>query len=123
MRELVLSRDLTLIIEPGRSLIANTCCLVNTVTGVKTNGTKNFIVIDGSMAELIRPSLYGAYQVMHARCLNRVLSCHHQFPTLWFDKLLGRILKTFFAQSEICCTALTKLLYFHPFRGKAVGCL
>ncbi|KAL7207209.1 hypothetical protein ACSBR1_029220 [Camellia fascicularis] len=28
VRELVLSRDLNLIIEPGRSLIANTCCLV-----------------------------------------------------------------------------------------------
>ncbi|XP_051120011.1 diaminopimelate decarboxylase 1, chloroplastic-like [Andrographis paniculata] len=62
VRELVISRDLNLIIEPGRSLIANTCCFVNRVTGVKTNGTKNFIVIDGSMAELIRPSLYGAYQ-------------------------------------------------------------
>ncbi|XXG84512.1 hypothetical protein AAC387_Pa10g2014 [Persea americana] len=62
VRELVLSRNLNLIIEPGRSLIANTCCLVNRVTGVKTNGTKNFVVIDGSMAELIRPSLYGAYQ-------------------------------------------------------------
>ncbi|KAL5702933.1 diaminopimelate decarboxylase [Ranunculus cassubicifolius] len=62
VRDLVLSRDLKLIIEPGRSLIANTCCLVNHVTGVKTNGTKNFIVIDGSMAELIRPSLYDAYQ-------------------------------------------------------------
>ncbi|RVW22927.1 Diaminopimelate decarboxylase 1, chloroplastic [Vitis vinifera] len=62
VRELVLSRDLNLIIEPGRSLIANTCCLVNRVIGVKTNGTKNFVVIDGSMAELIRPSLYDAYQ-------------------------------------------------------------
>ncbi|KAH0931393.1 hypothetical protein HID58_008510 [Brassica napus] len=62
VRELVLSRGLNLIIEPGRSLIANTCCFVNHVTGVKTNGTKNFIVIDGSMAELIRPSLYDAYQ-------------------------------------------------------------
>lgn len=62
VRELVLSRDLNLIIEPGRSLIANTCCFVNRVTGVKSNGTKNFVVIDGSMAELIRPSLYGAYQ-------------------------------------------------------------
>lgn len=62
VHELVLSRDLKLIIEPGRSLIANTCCFVNRVTGVKTNGTKNFIVVDGSMAELIRPSLYGAYQ-------------------------------------------------------------
>ncbi|RYQ85883.1 hypothetical protein Ahy_B10g105507 [Arachis hypogaea] len=62
VRELVLSRGLNLIIEPGRSLVANTCCLVNRVTGVKTNGSKNFVVIDGSMAELIRPSLYDAYQ-------------------------------------------------------------
>ncbi|KAK7337069.1 hypothetical protein VNO77_17628 [Canavalia gladiata] len=62
VRDLVLSRGLNLIIEPGRSLIANTCCLVNRVTGVKTNGSKNFIVVDGSMAELIRPSLYDAYQ-------------------------------------------------------------
>ncbi|KAL9257416.1 Diaminopimelate decarboxylase 2, chloroplastic-like protein, partial [Drosera capensis] len=62
VHELVQSRNVKLIIEPGRSLIANTCCLVNRVTGVKTNGTKNFIVIDGSMSELIRPSLYDAYQ-------------------------------------------------------------
>jgi diaminopimelate decarboxylase len=29
---------------------------------VKTNGSKEFIVVDGSMAALIRPSLYDAYQ-------------------------------------------------------------
>ncbi|XP_057861005.2 diaminopimelate decarboxylase 1, chloroplastic [Cryptomeria japonica] len=62
VRELVVSGNLTLIIEPGRSLVANSCALVNRVIGVKTNGNKNFIVVDGSMAELIRPSLYGAYQ-------------------------------------------------------------
>lgn len=62
VRELVHSRGLTLIIEPGRSLVANSAALVNRVTGVKTNGNKNFIVIDGSMSELIRPSLYNAYQ-------------------------------------------------------------
>lgn len=70
VRKLVRSCNLTLIIEPGRSLIANTCCFVNHVTGVKTNGTKNFIVIDGSMSELIRPSLYGAYQV--SSCTKKV---------------------------------------------------
>jgi diaminopimelate decarboxylase len=31
-------------------------------SGVKTNGSKHFIVVDGSMASLIRPSLYDAYQ-------------------------------------------------------------
>lgn len=62
VRELVSSRGLTLIIEPGRSLVANSATFVNQVTGVKTNGNKNFIVVNGSMSELIRPSLYGAYQ-------------------------------------------------------------
>lgn len=63
VRQLVQREGLTLIIEPGRSMVGNTAALVNRVTGVKTNGNKNFIVIDGSMSELIRPSLYDAYQV------------------------------------------------------------
>ncbi len=58
----VLPDDVELIIEPGRSIIGNAAVLVNRVTGVKTNGNKHFIVIDGSMAELIRPSLYDTYQ-------------------------------------------------------------
>jgi diaminopimelate decarboxylase len=43
-------------------MVANAAALVNTVTGVKSNGTKDFIVTDGSMSSLIRPSLYDAYQ-------------------------------------------------------------
>lgn len=62
VRDIVKDLGLTLVIEPGRSMVATSCGLVNTVTGVKTNGNKNFIVIDGSMATLIRPSLYDAYQ-------------------------------------------------------------
>ena len=58
----LLTDDITLIIEPGRSIIGNTAVFVNRVTGVKTNGNKHFIVTDGSMAELIRPSLYDTYQ-------------------------------------------------------------
>ncbi len=56
-----LIEDMTLIIEPGRSIIGNACVLINRVLGVKSNGNKNFIVIDGSMAELIRPSLYDSF--------------------------------------------------------------
>ncbi|GAB4823388.1 hypothetical protein N2152v2_010434 [Parachlorella kessleri] len=78
VRDLVSSLGLTLIIEPGRSMIANTSALVNTVTGVKTNGNKNFVVIDGSMAELIRPSLYDAYQHIE-------LTAPHSSPVETFD--------------------------------------
>ncbi len=51
----------SLIVEPGRSIVGNAGVLICRVLGVKTNGEKHFIVTDGSMAELIRPSLYGAY--------------------------------------------------------------
>lgn len=57
----LLPDDITLIVEPGRSVVGNAGVLVCRVTGVKTGGGKRFIVIDGSMTELIRPSLYGAY--------------------------------------------------------------
>ena len=71
MRALVAERGLCLIIEPGRSLVGNTAALVTRVIGCKSNGTKNFVVVDGSMSELIRPSLYDAYQVTggsHVKC-------------------------------------------------------
>eukprot|EP00798_Chlamydomonas_sp_ICE-L_P011475 gene11475-34191_t len=68
VRDLVKSSGLTLIIEPGRSMVATSSALLNTVTGVKTNGNKNFIVVDGSMSTLIRPSLYDTYQHIELTC-------------------------------------------------------
>lgn len=62
IRGVVEDAGLTIIIEPGRSMVATSAALVNTVTGVKANGNKNFIVVDGSMSALIRPSLYDTYQ-------------------------------------------------------------
>ena len=38
----LLPKEITLIIEPGRSLVGNTSVFVNRVTGVKTNGNKTF---------------------------------------------------------------------------------
>lgn len=62
IRPQLVEAGLTIIVEPGRSMVGNTGIFVGEVIGVKTNGSKNFIVTDGSMAELIRPSLYDAYQ-------------------------------------------------------------
>lgn len=62
IRPQLISAGLTIIIEPGRSMIGNAGVMVSKVIGVKTNGSKNFIVVDGSMAELIRVSLYNTYQ-------------------------------------------------------------
>ena len=51
----------TLIVEPGRVILGNAGILVAKVLGVKKSGSKNFVVVDAAMNDLIRPSLYGAY--------------------------------------------------------------
>jgi diaminopimelate decarboxylase len=60
IRDLV-PEDMTLIVEPGRSIVGSAGTLISRVIGVKSGENKNFIVVDGSMAELLRPSLYGAH--------------------------------------------------------------
>ena len=53
--------DLTIICEPGRFLTANAGYFVSKVLYEKVNGKKRFVVIDGAMNDLLRPSLYKAY--------------------------------------------------------------
>ncbi|MEP7234847.1 MAG: diaminopimelate decarboxylase [Ignavibacteriota bacterium] len=47
--------------EPGRAIIANAGVIVSKTLYTKTNGEKNFAIIDASMTDLIRPSLYHAF--------------------------------------------------------------
>jgi diaminopimelate decarboxylase len=53
--------DCEIIFEPGRYLTANGGILVTEVLYNKKNGDKNFIVVDGAMNDLLRPSIYQAY--------------------------------------------------------------
>ncbi|MCY4019748.1 MAG: diaminopimelate decarboxylase [Chloroflexi bacterium] len=48
------------LLEPGRAIVADAGILVATVLYVKEQAGKIFYVVDASMAELIRPALYGA---------------------------------------------------------------
>ncbi|MFA6468527.1 MAG: diaminopimelate decarboxylase [Bacteroidota bacterium] len=50
-----------LVIEPGRSIVANTGILVTKVLYRKHNDVKQFVIVDAGMNDLIRPSLYHAY--------------------------------------------------------------
>ena len=54
-------QDLTIICEPGRFLTANGGYFITRVLYEKNNDGKRFIVVDGAMNDLIRPSLYKAY--------------------------------------------------------------
>ncbi|AEA33243.1 diaminopimelate decarboxylase [Hippea maritima] len=53
--------DVKLVLEPGRFLVGNGGILVSKVIYHKTNGQKNFLIIDAGMNDLLRPSLYKAY--------------------------------------------------------------
>ena len=55
------SRDVELLLEPGRVLVGNAGVLLSRVEFVKLTESKNFLVIDAAMNDLIRPSLYQAH--------------------------------------------------------------
>ena len=54
-------RGLTLKVEPGRSIVAQEGVLLTRVLYRKKSGDKEFMVVDASMTELIRPALYEAW--------------------------------------------------------------
>ncbi len=58
--------DMTVVCEPGRFLTANAGYFLTKVLYEKRNGDKRFVVVDGAMNDLIRPSLYNAYHHVNA---------------------------------------------------------
>ena len=56
-------RDLNvnILFEPGRSVIGDCGLLVTQIQYIKESETKNFMIVDASMSELIRPPLYNAF--------------------------------------------------------------
>jgi diaminopimelate decarboxylase len=58
--------DLTILSEPGRYMMANSGIFVTSVLYEKVNGDKRFVIVDGAMNDLLRPSLYNAYHKIEA---------------------------------------------------------
>jgi len=54
-------RNLSIIVEPGRSIVGESGLLVSQVTNIKKTPFKNFAVVDAGMNDLLRPPLYEAY--------------------------------------------------------------
>lgn len=62
LTEPLAAHDLTLILEPGRSIVANGGVLLTRVEYLKPGRHKNFALVDAAMNDLLRPALYGAWQ-------------------------------------------------------------
>lgn len=59
---LLKGRDLTLLLEPGRSITGNAGVLVTKALYLKKNSdAKTFVIVDAGMNDLLRPALYDAY--------------------------------------------------------------
>jgi diaminopimelate decarboxylase len=61
LREHLADADLTVMVEPGRSIVGAAGVLLTRVLYRKQNGAKEFIVVDAAMNDLIRPALYQAH--------------------------------------------------------------
>jgi diaminopimelate decarboxylase len=58
------SRSMTLLLEPGRFIVADAGLLLTRVLYRKNSGSKNFIVVDAAMNDLARPALYDAFHAV-----------------------------------------------------------
>ena len=61
VRQRIEGRDLALVFEPGRSIVANAGLLLTRVEYLKHTEHKDFAIVDAAMNDLIRPALYQAW--------------------------------------------------------------
>ena len=64
-------RELKILVEPGRSIVANAGVLLTRVDLLKSTPTRHFAVVDAAMNDLIRPALYQAWQFIEPVCKSR----------------------------------------------------
>lgn len=61
LAEKLASLPLKVILEPGRVIAGNAGIMITEVVYTKSNPSKDFLIIDGGMNDLVRPSLYGSF--------------------------------------------------------------
>ncbi|MFH1915216.1 MAG: diaminopimelate decarboxylase [Pseudomonadota bacterium] len=61
LKERLAGVPLKVILEPGRVIAGNAGILVTEVVYTKSNPSRNFLIVDAAMNDLVRPSLYGSF--------------------------------------------------------------
>jgi diaminopimelate decarboxylase len=85
--------DCDIYVEPGRAMVANAGIFVCRALYQKDNGDKHFVITDGSMSDLIRPALYGAYMTIEnavERKDAKARKCDVVGPVCESDDFLGK---------------------------------
>lgn len=60
VNKFIKNKKTKIIFEPGRSIVGNTSILISRITYIKKSNSKNFIILDAGMNDLMRPALYNA---------------------------------------------------------------
>jgi len=60
----LLGHPVTLEIEPGRYLVAESGVLVTEVRATKAMGVNQFVMVDAGFSDLMRPAMYGSFHGM-----------------------------------------------------------
>ena len=69
-----------IIFEPGRSIIGNAGCLISKITYIKETNSKNFVILDSAMNDMIRPALYGAkHRIIPSKLNRKKILKKHEF--------------------------------------------
>ena len=69
-----------IIFEPGRSIVGNTGFLISKIIYIKKSGTKNFVILDAAMNDLMRPALYGAkHKILPSKLRNKKFNKTYEF--------------------------------------------
>ena len=81
------STDFEILLEPGRAIVGNAGILVTQVEYLKPTAHKNFAIVDAAMNDLVRPSLYSAWQEIIA------VNQHSDAPEQQWD-IVGPVCET-----------------------------
>ena len=74
------NKNVKIIFEPGRFIIANASILITKIIYVKKNGRKYFIILDAGMNNLMRPALYDAHhEIIPLVRTNKILKGNIEF--------------------------------------------
>ena len=69
-----------IVFEPGRSIVGNAGYLISKITYIKQTSSKNFVILDSAMNDLIRPALYGAkHKIIPSKLNRKKISKKHEF--------------------------------------------
>ncbi|MDQ7048792.1 MAG: diaminopimelate decarboxylase [Enterobacterales bacterium] len=85
VKEIFASSQCKILLEPGRSLVANSGLLVSKVVYKKQGDERLFLIIDAAMNDLLRPSMYDAH--------HEILSVHQKQANETYD-VVGPVCET-----------------------------